>query len=82
MGAIPVWMTDPVTCAGFSLGEPLASVEALTDLRALLDSLRSIRSAGTGMKDEASTKPEETTVSTSNEESDGKCLTTRRTGGA
>ena len=76
MGAIPVWMTDPVTCAGFSLGEPLASVEALTDLRALLDSLRSIRSAGTGIKDEESTSPGETAVANSNEESDGKCFTT------
>jgi hypothetical protein len=39
-------MTDAVTCAGFSLGEPLVSVEALTNLRALLDSLLSSRSAG------------------------------------
>ena len=78
MGAIPVWMTDPVTCAGFSLGEPLASVEALTDLRGLLDSLRSIRSPGTGMKDKESTSPEETAVSTSNEESDEKSFTLQR----
>ena len=45
MGAIPVWMTDSVTCAGFSLGEPLVAVEALTNLRTLLDSLRAVRSA-------------------------------------
>ena len=46
--AIPSWMTDLVTCAGFSLGEPLVSIEALTNLRVLLDSLRSNRSAGAG----------------------------------
>jgi hypothetical protein len=46
MGAIPVWMTDPVTCAGFSLGDPLVSIEALTNLRAVLDSLRSSAARG------------------------------------
>jgi hypothetical protein len=46
MGAIPLWMTDPVTCAGFSLGEPVVSVEALINLRALLDSLPSTCSGG------------------------------------
>ena len=39
LGAIPVWMTDPVTCAEFSFGEPRVSVEALTSLRDLLDAL-------------------------------------------
>jgi hypothetical protein len=46
--AIPAWMTDPVTCAEFSLGEPFVSIEALTNLRVLLDSLRSSRPAGEG----------------------------------
>jgi hypothetical protein len=32
-------MTDPVTCAEFSFGEPRVSVEALTSLRDLLDAL-------------------------------------------
>jgi hypothetical protein len=48
MGAIPVWMTDAAACAGFSAGDPQASVEALVTLRTLLDSLRSSRSAGGG----------------------------------
>ena len=39
LGAIPVWMTDPVACAEFSFGEPRVSVEALMSLRDLLDSL-------------------------------------------
>jgi hypothetical protein len=48
MGAIPLWMTDPVTCAGFSFGEPLVSIEALSNLRALLDSVRSRHSTRAG----------------------------------
>jgi hypothetical protein len=41
-------MTDPVICAGFSFGEPLVSVEALSNLRALLDSVRSGHSTRAG----------------------------------
>jgi hypothetical protein len=48
MGAIPVWMTDAAACSKFSTGDPQVSVEALVALRALLDSLRSSRSAGDG----------------------------------
>ena len=48
MAAIPLWMTDPVICAGFSFGEPLVSVEALSNLRALLDSVRSRHSTRAG----------------------------------
>ncbi len=70
MGAIPVWMTDPVTCAGFSLAEPLVSVEALTNLRALLDSLRSICSAGPGIKEEEPTSHKQAN-SNASEDGDG-----------
>jgi hypothetical protein len=48
MAAIPLWMTDPVICAGFSFGEPLVSVEALSNLRGLLDSVRSRHSTRAG----------------------------------
>jgi hypothetical protein len=34
---IPAWMADPIVCAGFSFGIPMASVEALVRLRSLLD---------------------------------------------
>ena len=34
---IPAWMTDPVVCASFSFGTPVASLEALMQLRSLLD---------------------------------------------
>jgi hypothetical protein len=44
---IPVWMTDPVVCAGFSFGTPVASVEALVELRSLLDSMRADQNAPT-----------------------------------
>ena len=37
--AVPTWMTDPVLCAGFTVGEPTSSLEALLDLRHLLDVL-------------------------------------------
>jgi hypothetical protein len=45
-------MTDPATCAGFSLGEPVVSVEALTNLRSLLDSLPCTRSGGLDVEEE------------------------------
>jgi hypothetical protein len=57
-------MTDPVICAGFSFGEPLVSVEALGNLRALLDSLRSSRSAGAGTEGGKERSPEEVGFST------------------
>ena len=38
--AVPVWMTDPAICAGFSSGPPLVSVAALRELRAFLDALQ------------------------------------------
>jgi hypothetical protein len=34
---IPSWMTDPVVCAGFSFGAPLISLQALIELRLLLN---------------------------------------------
>jgi len=37
-----------VICAGFSFGEPLVSVEALSNLRVLLDSVRSGHSTRAG----------------------------------
>jgi hypothetical protein len=37
---IPAWITDPVVCAGFSFGTPVVSVEALVELRSLLDASR------------------------------------------
>ena len=39
--AIPVWMTDRVACAALSLGPVLVSVEALTELAALVTATRS-----------------------------------------
>src|SRR5215467_3225623 len=39
--AIPVWMTDPAVCAGFSVGSPVVSLPALRALRSFLDGLRS-----------------------------------------
>lgn len=68
--AIPVWMTDAVTCAGFSLGEPLVSVEALTNLRALLDSLLSSRSAGAGTEGDEERSDEKAADLTSANNSD------------
>jgi hypothetical protein len=41
---IPRWMVDPLVCAGFSFGTPMASVEALVRLRSLLDSTRTRQS--------------------------------------
>jgi len=38
--AIPAWMTDPSTCAGFSLGPPLVSLSALRALRGFLHGLQ------------------------------------------
>jgi hypothetical protein len=39
--AIPVWMTDQVVCAGFSVGPPEVSLSALNALQTFLDDLRS-----------------------------------------
>jgi hypothetical protein len=38
--AIPAWMTDQSTCAGFSLGPPLVSLSALRALRTFIDDLQ------------------------------------------
>ena len=37
IATIPLWMTDAEICAQMSLGEPQASLAALTELRAFLD---------------------------------------------
>ena len=44
---IPTWMTDPVACAEFTFGAPMASLEALVELRSLLDSMRAHQGAKT-----------------------------------
>lgn len=33
---IPMWMLDPIACAGMEIGEPRASLEALIELASLL----------------------------------------------
>ena len=38
-------MTDPVVCAEFTFGAPMASLEALVELRSLLDSTRAHQGA-------------------------------------
>jgi hypothetical protein len=45
IGALPSWMMDP-TCAQCSLGEPFLAVEALLELRALLDALQAASVCG------------------------------------
>src|SRR6516162_165936 len=39
--ALPVWMTDESTCAAFSAGIPVVSLNALRELRGVLDALHS-----------------------------------------
>ena len=39
IGSLPAWMMDLSCCSDLSLGSPLVSVDALVELRALLDSL-------------------------------------------
>jgi len=42
---IPTWMTDAGACAEFTFGAPMASLEALVELRSLLDSIRAHQGA-------------------------------------
>jgi hypothetical protein len=64
-------MTDPVTCAELSFGEPRVSVEALTSLRDLLDSLafgsprraREGEAVASGAAKEAATSKESSSAS-------------------
>jgi len=46
IGGIPAWMTDPVVCAGVSVGEPLVEPAALVELREVLDALLAARTGG------------------------------------
>jgi hypothetical protein len=75
MGAIPAWMTDAVACAGFSSGGPQVSVGALIDLRALLDSLRSSRSAGEGAAEDNERSHEEAADLTAKKDEEGSSST-------
>ena len=75
MGAIPVWMTDPVACARFSSGDPQVSVEALLDLRALLDSLRTSRTAGEGAVGDNEKSHEEAVDLTASKDEQGSSST-------
>jgi len=45
IGALPSWMMDPA-CAQYSLGEPFLAVEALIELRTLLNTLQAASSCG------------------------------------
>jgi hypothetical protein len=45
VGALPSWMMDPA-CAQYALDEPFLAVEALIELRALLDALQATSGCG------------------------------------
>lgn len=50
--AVPVWMTDRVVCAALSTGPALISVGALTELRLLVDAVRSAHDRVTDLPQE------------------------------